>query len=303
MGRVGAGSPYCTHTRTGANGKVTGRGAPTRPNVAGWQWPKGAGVSPQLCGLCQSRVAAIASWTLAEGSIAAVHPVLVFALQTTQHVDDLKVIHALSSGLPQDHLVVLVHVTQVGRCRCHVRSFHPAAGLGDLLERRVARQGYPLVSRDPHQGGCPRYDEQSLWTGPHQNSAHLQIDVLRSPNRQALAASSRGRAVSASKTVFPRDRPHTFSRIAANFREKLGSTPWMDRMSCGAKTRLGTPCRRHPAPGRTRCRLHGGAPGSGAPEGEANGNFRHGRYSRVKRAERIAKANASWRRATDGPET
>jgi hypothetical protein len=27
---------------------------------------------------------------------------------------------------------------------------------------------------------------------------------------------------------------------------------------CGAQTRVGTLCRRHPVPGRTRCRLHGG---------------------------------------------
>ncbi|WP_280113447.1 hypothetical protein [Methylobacterium nodulans] len=28
--------------------------------------------------------------------------------------------------------------------------------------------------------------------------------------------------------------------------------------------------------GRTRCRMHGGAVGSGAPSGSANGRFRHG---------------------------
>jgi hypothetical protein len=66
-------------------------------------------------------------------------------------------------------------------------------------------------------------------------------------------------------------------------------------MTCGAKTRAGPPCRRHPVAGRTRCRLHGGAPGSGGPQAEANGNYKHGRYSRVKRAERIAKANTLWK--------
>ncbi|MBO1903998.1 HGGxSTG domain-containing protein [Microvirga sp. 3-52] len=49
---------------------------------------------------------------------------------------------------------------------------------------------------------------------------------------------------------------------------------------CGAKTRLGEPCKRSPAPGKVRCRLHGGAPGSGAPKGERNGNWKGGRYSR-----------------------
>ena len=27
---------------------------------------------------------------------------------------------------------------------------------------------------------------------------------------------------------------------------------------CGAKTRSGTPCKRGPVPGKTRCKLHGG---------------------------------------------
>ena len=36
---------------------------------------------------------------------------------------------------------------------------------------------------------------------------------------------------------------------------------------CGAKTRDGTPCMAPVVPGKTRCRIHGGAPGSGAPIG------------------------------------
>lgn len=34
---------------------------------------------------------------------------------------------------------------------------------------------------------------------------------------------------------------------------------------CGAKNRQGNPCQRWPLAGRTRCRLHGGAAGSGRP--------------------------------------
>ncbi len=45
--------------------------------------------------------------------------------------------------------------------------------------------------------------------------------------------------------------------------------------SCGAKTRSGEPCRRHPAKGRRRCRLHGGA----TPRGAASANFRNGKRS------------------------
>lgn len=39
---------------------------------------------------------------------------------------------------------------------------------------------------------------------------------------------------------------------------------------CGAKTRKGTPCRSPAVHGRKRCRMHGGAKGSGAPRGNSN---------------------------------
>jgi hypothetical protein len=63
---------------------------------------------------------------------------------------------------------------------------------------------------------------------------------------------------------------------------------------CGAKTRSGAACTRFPTAGKRRCRLHGGAPGSGAPCAEKNGRYRHGSYSRVKRAERERAANKLW---------
>ena len=48
---------------------------------------------------------------------------------------------------------------------------------------------------------------------------------------------------------------------------------------CGAKRQDGEPCQKPRAKGRTRCRLHGGAAGSGAPKGERNGRFRTGAYT------------------------
>jgi hypothetical protein len=44
----------------------------------------------------------------------------------------------------------------------------------------------------------------------------------------------------------------------------------------GAKKWDGLPYEKPRAKGRIRCRLHGGAPGSGAPKGEANGRYSHG---------------------------
>ncbi|MFL9824949.1 HGGxSTG domain-containing protein [Rhodoplanes sp. SY1] len=54
---------------------------------------------------------------------------------------------------------------------------------------------------------------------------------------------------------------------------------------CGAKTRNGTPCRTAPVTGKKRCRMHGGARGSGAPRGNTNA-MKHGFYTKVAKAER-----------------
>jgi hypothetical protein len=53
---------------------------------------------------------------------------------------------------------------------------------------------------------------------------------------------------------------------------------------CHARTRHGTPCQQPAVGGRKRCRMHGGAEGSGSPLGNRKA-FKHGRYS----AEAIAK--------------
>jgi len=55
---------------------------------------------------------------------------------------------------------------------------------------------------------------------------------------------------------------------------------------CEAQTRRGRPCKAKAANGKGRCRLHGGALGSGAPSGRRNGNYRHGRHTKEAIAER-----------------
>lgn len=49
---------------------------------------------------------------------------------------------------------------------------------------------------------------------------------------------------------------------------------------CGAKTRSGQPCKSAPVKGKKRCRMHGGAQGSGAPMGNQNA-LKHGYYSMI----------------------
>jgi hypothetical protein len=61
--------------------------------------------------------------------------------------------------------------------------------------------------------------------------------------------------------------------------------PMLASRRCGAKTRSGGACYSPAVRGRKRCRMHGGAPGSGAPK--ANRNARtHGLFTRDAIAER-----------------
>ncbi|QOZ28409.1 hypothetical protein XH93_36010 [Bradyrhizobium sp. CCBAU 51753] len=56
-------------------------------------------------------------------------------------------------------------------------------------------------------------------------------------------------------------------------------------LRCGAKTRSGGACRAPAVHGKARCRMHGGAEGSGAPRGNRNAR-KHGLYTRGAIAER-----------------
>jgi len=56
---------------------------------------------------------------------------------------------------------------------------------------------------------------------------------------------------------------------------------------CGAKTRRSTACMAPAVKGKRRCRMHGGAPGSGAPKGNRNA-LKHGYYTRKAIEERRA---------------
>ncbi len=65
------------------------------------------------------------------------------------------------------------------------------------------------------------------------------------------------------------------------------TTAMAESRRCGAQTRAGTPCRAPAVSGKKRCRMHGGAPGSGAPLGNRNA-LKHGEYSREALLERQA---------------
>jgi hypothetical protein len=87
------------------------------------------------------------------------------------------------------------------------------------------------------------------------------------------------------------------SKTKDNLMQRSTQPPLSLRMAkrCGAKSRTGKPCQSPVVKGRKRCRMHGGAHGSGAPSGKRNGNYRHGFYTAEAIAER--KAVRAWLRS------
>ena len=57
------------------------------------------------------------------------------------------------------------------------------------------------------------------------------------------------------------------------------TAPMALSLRCGAKTRKGSACLSPAVSGKKRCRMHGGAAGSGAPRGNQNA-LKHGAYTR-----------------------
>ena len=66
---------------------------------------------------------------------------------------------------------------------------------------------------------------------------------------------------------------------------------------CLARTRSGSPCQGPAATGKARCRMHGGGRNSGAPKGDRNGSWRHGRDTNemVEARREVAQLNRAWR--------
>jgi uncharacterized protein YjcR len=77
--------------------------------------------------------------------------------------------------------------------------------------------------------------------------------------------------------------------------------PMLASRRCGAKTRSGGACRSPAVHGKKRCRMHGGAPGSGAPRPNQNAR-KHGLFSKDALAERrqiqalLGKRGGCWKR-------
>jgi len=63
------------------------------------------------------------------------------------------------------------------------------------------------------------------------------------------------------------------------------TSPMLASLRCGAKTRSGDACRSPAVHGKQRCRMHGGAQGSGAPKANQNA-CKHGLFTGDAIAER-----------------
>lgn len=87
------------------------------------------------------------------------------------------------------------------------------------------------------------------------------------PSSDRSATDQEGEGVSSETAVNPMKRE---SREPLSLRLAL---------RCGARNRAGNPCQRAASKGKTRCRLHGGAAGSGAPKGRAKGRYQHGKFT------------------------
>jgi hypothetical protein len=153
-----------------------------------------------------------------------------------------------------------------------MRSSTPSSCGFDVLAKM-----FPRVENRP--------DGYIAWSGARYDKLN---DALQLAAAHALGKSFMGKAAAVSNRhtegggVVDEKENQAYGRLT---REPL---PLRLAPRCLARTRSGTPCQKPAAKGKKRCRLHGGAEGSGAPRGERNGSYRHGLYTREAIVERRA---------------
>ena len=82
---------------------------------------------------------------------------------------------------------------------------------------------------------------------------------------------------------------------------KRNTTRMLSSPRCGARTRLGLACRSPAVSGKKRCRMHGGAKGSGAPKANQNA-LKHGAYTKraVLRRTELRKSHSGRQQVAEG---
>src|SRR5260370_9946783 len=74
-------------------------------------------------------------------------------------------------------------------------------------------------------------------------------------------------------------KPNQLHLFTFGLQRTAGPYRWVKRVDFGMSITCPVSRRRYLGTGRRRCRMHGGADGSGAPRGSKNGNYKHGRYT------------------------
>lgn len=85
------------------------------------------------------------------------------------------------------------------------------------------------------------------------------------------------RSVDDNRPLHPNRREAVIRKSKKGQRRNIG--PMLASPRCGARTRSGSSCRSPAVTGKRRCRMHGGAEGTGAPKGNRNA-WKHGEYTK-----------------------
>ena len=176
--------------------------------------------------------------------------------------------------------------------------------------RRTARQSKCAEARHLHHAGDRRASAGSSMDPPIAEAAARPQVRCRS-----RGVSTRYGTHADAKLAFPSFAPashHNRRQAGADARSASGSacvfpvcssTSPSNGPRCGARTRGGRPCRSPAVYGKRRCRMHGGAVGSGAPEGNQNA-LKHGVFTKeaIRRAPRSPCLDRSVTKAAGGVE-
>jgi hypothetical protein len=131
-------------------------------------------------------------------------------------------------------------------------------------------------------GGAPRHRERGRTSDRRQRDTWgegetevMEVEVQNTPTPTVHFGTrlSSGTPNHKEPMVRPMHEPTRLSSGTPNHKEPM-VRPMHEPTRCGARTSRGIPCQSPAVRGKRRCRMHGGAPGSGAPSGRRNGNGR-----------------------------
>ena len=133
-----------------------------------------------------------------------------------------------------------------------------------------------VTSRKMQELSAVTYVEASL--------GEIRHRTLNATPKKANATRAR-RLNGSAVTKLPQKLDSNTGRKGNGHTPTRNTGPMLESPRCGAKTRSGQACMSPAVSGKRRCRMHGGAQGSGAPRGNKNA-VTHGFYTRKAKAKR-----------------